>query len=745
MTSSSSSFGLGESQSRSTRSSASAVATASAGVPAPYGRACTNCSKAKCRCVYRGSGADTGACERCHRLAKQCVPSETVRKRTPRRHIVSRTAQLEEKLDDLVSLLKTQRQAKEGAGSASTREAPSALPQARPSCTARGRLPRFSDQIAPNIPSPPSSHDAEPRPLLSVQPDKATPSPQPTPTPSSTSPPGSADLVEAERSLDAFRSRFIRFFPFMHIPVSMTAQNLSRKRPLTMLAIRCVTSRSYEKQQKLSDELRELISDKAVVHYESSLDILLAILAFAGWAHFHKRDRPYMTLFTRLATAQLIELGLHRPFGELPAPRFWKDSEAKSFMADQLRGAGPTNEERRAALGCFCLCAMTSSTMRRFDPLRWTPFMEEMLRDLEKNPECEGDKVLVVQVKAEQLVEQIHNARQGSDGSIARPGLFESACGIEDPSKGLPHYVVKLFRSRLKDLISSIPEELLKHDAVEPMMHSLDLMVNECAVNKSPRMLQPLNVDMPDPNPSSLAANPQQLEYLHGCVDALERYFSRIFAMAAVFYHGFSFAMCTRMTHALVALFRLTVYDDPLWDRAALRRRLDVLAMIDGTTARVMDLKMSAGLDEGEDGEKAAEGAMPTIFLKSWTFLERMRAGWEVEIKNMDAAAQGGMDAGEGVSPSSSSLATLGGPGTGGVVAGGGNVALLGGQLPPQLMMGGMDMQQQQQPQAGPYGQYDLNGTPVSLGVAGPVDQAWISDVFYPWDYQTMAMNWANI
>lgn len=31
------------------------------GTPAPYGRACTNCARAKCRCIYRSEGAD---CER---------------------------------------------------------------------------------------------------------------------------------------------------------------------------------------------------------------------------------------------------------------------------------------------------------------------------------------------------------------------------------------------------------------------------------------------------------------------------------------------------------------------------------------------------------------------------------------------------------------------------------------------------------------------------------------------------------
>lgn len=102
--------------------------------------------------------------------------------------------------------------------------------------------------------------------------------------------------------------------------------------------------------------------------------------------------------------------------------------------------------------------------MHRFDALRWTPFMEDMLRDLEKNPECEGDKVLVVHVKAEQLAEQIHNARlQGSDGPTARLEAFESAYGGGDLNKNIPPYYVNLFRARLKDLISSTPRELLKH------------------------------------------------------------------------------------------------------------------------------------------------------------------------------------------------------------------------------------------------------------------------------------------
>ncbi len=53
---------------------------------------------------------------RCHRLQKQCTPSISMRKRGIRRPTGSRTARLEEKLNDLVLLLKTQQEAGDDLG-----------------------------------------------------------------------------------------------------------------------------------------------------------------------------------------------------------------------------------------------------------------------------------------------------------------------------------------------------------------------------------------------------------------------------------------------------------------------------------------------------------------------------------------------------------------------------------------------------------------------------------------------------
>jgi hypothetical protein len=75
--------------------------------PLSYGQACVGCSKAKCRCVRR-PGSAGAKCDRCQRLAISCQPSMALRRRGGRPQ--NRTAQLEDKLDDLVTLLRSQAQ-----------------------------------------------------------------------------------------------------------------------------------------------------------------------------------------------------------------------------------------------------------------------------------------------------------------------------------------------------------------------------------------------------------------------------------------------------------------------------------------------------------------------------------------------------------------------------------------------------------------------------------------------------------
>ena len=78
------------------------ITASNTSTPAPYGRACTTCARAKAKCVYQNGIAK---CARCHRLNKECQQSPSSRGQGVKKKPSTKTARLEEKLDGLVSLL----------------------------------------------------------------------------------------------------------------------------------------------------------------------------------------------------------------------------------------------------------------------------------------------------------------------------------------------------------------------------------------------------------------------------------------------------------------------------------------------------------------------------------------------------------------------------------------------------------------------------------------------------------------
>ena len=236
-------------------------------ISAPYGHACTNCAKAKCKCVFsRGS---TSVCDRCHRLSRECVPSQTVRKRgsararsalrsstsglgsrdTSKDSDIARTAQLEEKLDDLVSLLRSQASASVAGAVRGTESATAAAAAAAAaiaadagvdigtgagagvSCDTNGARPH-------QVPTPESSTsgDAPRMKLKDLYPfsqlagtaasNGLAPSAVPYQPPEE--PAGSKTVIpeltleEADECLDSFRMHHLKFFPFVYIPPEIT-------------------------------------------------------------------------------------------------------------------------------------------------------------------------------------------------------------------------------------------------------------------------------------------------------------------------------------------------------------------------------------------------------------------------------------------------------------------------------------------------------------------------------------------
>jgi hypothetical protein len=89
--------------------------------------------------------------------------------------------------------------------------------------------------------------------------------------------------VMANKQLDTFCRAFLPFFPFIHIPTLMTASDLRQQKPFLWLVIMSLTTKSVEQQRAMGYTIRRIVSQKVVAKHEKSMDILLGLICYLAW------------------------------------------------------------------------------------------------------------------------------------------------------------------------------------------------------------------------------------------------------------------------------------------------------------------------------------------------------------------------------------------------------------------------------------------------------------------------------
>jgi hypothetical protein len=192
---------------------------------------------------------------RCKRLKKDCLPSISNRNSKIRKPPISRTAQLEEKVDKLFSLLHSQ----------------SNVDDRLPGVSSGSSVPT---QVG--IPTPQSNFNVSPSSIYEDVSIYTIP-----------------DSL-AEENLITFRRAFIPFFPFVQIPTALSASDLRLEKPFLWLVIMSLTAKSATRQCAMGDTIRQIISRKVVAEHEKSLDILLGLICYLAWSVASNRIRSYL-------------------------------------------------------------------------------------------------------------------------------------------------------------------------------------------------------------------------------------------------------------------------------------------------------------------------------------------------------------------------------------------------------------------------------------------------------------------
>ncbi|RSL90939.1 hypothetical protein CEP51_000462 [Fusarium floridanum] len=531
-------------------------------IPAPYGRACLGCSRAKCKCFYRSDG---GRCERCCRLEISCEPAAGVRKSRTNaiRSAPSADARLERRLDDLVSLIQSQ-----GANT------PAATPETNnsPSVQSSGQIPF----------DPPPQYSTPASPASAYQPDVAIDSTDATVELLRPVDPESNDTASlilsdmsihgltdrvAEEQLNTFRRSFLPNCPLFHLPPSLSAREFRQQKPFTWFVTMTLSAKQISQQFVMEDTIWRIISKRIVCEHLANLDLLIGLICFASWSHGFKKDKPFMTMLTQMAVSLAFELGLHKPSTNgAQRCKFWRN-----VPEQQQARRERTLEERRTILGLFHLSSSTWTAYRKTEPMRWTAYMQECLKILSEQAESHLDAILVAEIKCQLIF------HQAEPFATVQPSL--------DGTQHIPSatLITALLR-QLGEIRDTCPDNIKSERTMQLYLCYAELSLKKHLIGE------------PKTSSQSIPENFQRLQNLDSALVSTERWLELLFDMPLSVLAGVNVDFCTQFLHCLAILFKLTIHKELGWDMEEVRKRIDVMSVLDRACEVLGEVPMAMGI-----------------------------------------------------------------------------------------------------------------------------------------------------
>ncbi|PYH72858.1 fungal specific transcription factor domain-containing protein, partial [Aspergillus vadensis CBS 113365] len=516
-----------------------------------YGKACRQCSKATCRCVARPDGA---GCERCLRLKKQCQPSEPTR-RKPHRNTESgaQIAKLEGRIDSLTAMLQSVAHATgvssnlQTSSNASTSEEISNL------------AITGTTTDSPSVPLPP---------LYEL------------------------DLDQAAWYLDRFTTNMLPCFPFISLPPNTTSQQLHQDRPFLLEAIIAVATPSTQEKLARADRLKSRLIKSAMLENQSGIDMLLSILTYVAWSTdpFVKRASN-LSRMIMLAMSMVYDLQLDKkppPPPEVPiiakmAPGL--NNPEQSATDNSLQGI---LEQHRAVLSCFVLSSIISSTFRRTVSLSWTSQMEQALNLIETNKEHPSDEYFTTQIRLQILAQKALSLRDPDETD-------PSTTSTTTPPATTMY--LKILHNQLKDIQSSIPPHLPHRDLLLLQTHYTSLLLHETPrlTSSSTPLLSPTTTI------TTTTTAPSPITTLIHSLQAIKSWLSTFQTLPAPTITGFPFFMWFQLVRCIVLLKHLSTFEDPAWDRDAVRQEVDMLELLEWMGEKAEMASVEAGEISDDD------------------------------------------------------------------------------------------------------------------------------------------------
>ncbi|KAJ4204298.1 hypothetical protein NW767_004490 [Fusarium falciforme] len=476
---------------------------------------------------------------KCSRMKLECrVPETTQRKK---RGKSTRVAQLEKKIDGIVSLLAAQKGL-----SPLTPESPQDVP-------AQQAIPEDIQavQLAPDRLPPPGIGrsdddyaDLELFPGFRITHD------------------------EAAKRLEVYRRDYVPEFPFVPMPDSLASHEFYSESRFLFWTILAVVSPLKEKvQMDFKAWFRKYLAEHVVMGQERSLDILQGILVYLAWNDFHFYGDLQVTSIIQLAIGLIIDLRLDRPAGAiLGAPR--------SLLGDAWTSMGKpcskikmdqSSQDKRAVLGMYYITAILSSFFKKNTIVPWSNHLSQCCDHLIEAREYESDLYLVALVRMQHLAERGFSAIPAVDYLDPTPPTF----------RGHVAMTMNNVHRELERLSKFQPDSVKQNHAFWAHYYTLLVRLYE------PTILMraaPLNT-----SDGTLTEPLQHSEYMWKCLEAVADSFQEQLATPAAQMSTLPVTVNCVLAFATVTASRLILSENsPDWDTSLARRRLNFQDILKG-------------------------------------------------------------------------------------------------------------------------------------------------------------------
>ncbi|KAL6883017.1 hypothetical protein HDV57DRAFT_495200 [Trichoderma longibrachiatum] len=540
-------------------------------------RACINCARLKMKCRWPSPGAGHGerGCIRCTRRKIPChVPAPVPRKK---RGKSTRVAQLEKKIDSLVSMLASAQHIQ-----------PSGTPPLTPdSHDGAGIAARGAPKDPASRPPPQEAIPALPQPSRGVR-EAAPQIPLAVPSKPETTfqliPGFSFTLEEVTSYFDVYRREFMPNYPFVIIPEDLNPQSLHASSPCLFWTIMAaVAPQSSATQQGVEKWFREYIAYRVVVKQERNLGILQALLLHLAWGDFHFYLNTEATNSIHLAVAMAMDLKLDRsPEVTRTLPGLLGEAWA-TINKNALRQRPHTADEKRAVLGLYHVTSLISTLFKRGRHFPWNKYLSQCCESLAESP-LESDLFLVALVKMQHVADRASSMLPGFDAVDTTLNTYLSPMDM----------VINNVRRELHDLMSSQPECVKTKNLFKAYHHVTLMLLAEPAI--------PIPSTPSDEQHATLPPEPlQRFDTLWKCLLSAIDFFDTLLSFNPNQLPGLPTSVTGLLAFAIVTTSRLLLLDPSIdWRPSMARKKLDFADV----TKRLGDRFEDADAWAGEAGRR---------------------------------------------------------------------------------------------------------------------------------------------